>query len=208
MARAIDIGYVKTTLPDTRRRGSVDIDEATRSVPASRQRDKASHREQHRRAPLTTRRVTVVSTTSAAGSTTTASFAGLGSVRHRPSLQRPRGASCARALAATRPQPAAPFGLHSWSSSAVGLRLASACLRAKKAVQTFGFEQHYYNNHTTQQIDDPYTTSDDLTFTPLVIGELDVFVDRWAEWFARTVQGTLSHPTQMPEHQAQGSWRR
>ncbi|SDU47655.1 serine/threonine protein kinase [Jiangella alkaliphila] len=45
-------------------------------------------------------------------------------------------------------------------------------------------------------------------FTPLVVGELDEFLDRWSTWFAEAAQGTLSHPTTMPERTAQGSWRR
>lgn len=45
-------------------------------------------------------------------------------------------------------------------------------------------------------------------FTPLVAGELDEFIGRWATWLASAAQGSLSHPTQMPEIQPQGSWRR
>ena len=45
-------------------------------------------------------------------------------------------------------------------------------------------------------------------FTPLAVGELDEFIGRWASWLASAAQGSLSHPTQMPEIQPQGSWRR
>jgi serine/threonine-protein kinase len=45
-------------------------------------------------------------------------------------------------------------------------------------------------------------------FTPLIVGQLEEFVDRWADWFARATEGALNHPTQMPERQPQGSWRR
>jgi serine/threonine-protein kinase len=45
-------------------------------------------------------------------------------------------------------------------------------------------------------------------FTPLVIGELDEFIDRWAAWFADGAQGRLQHPSTMPERPAEGSWRR
>ena len=45
-------------------------------------------------------------------------------------------------------------------------------------------------------------------FTPLVVGELDEFIGRWATWLASAARGTLSHPTQMPENPPQGSWRR
>jgi hypothetical protein len=45
-------------------------------------------------------------------------------------------------------------------------------------------------------------------FTPLVVGELDEFIGRWATSLASAAQGSLSHPTQMPEIQPQRSWRR
>jgi serine/threonine-protein kinase len=45
-------------------------------------------------------------------------------------------------------------------------------------------------------------------FTQLVIGHLDDFVDRWADWFAQAAQGALSHPSRMPEGEPAGSWRR
>jgi serine/threonine protein kinase len=44
-------------------------------------------------------------------------------------------------------------------------------------------------------------------FTPLVVGELDAFIDRWAGWFAEAADGKLSHPGGMPERPPQGSWR-
>ncbi|MFF5435447.1 serine/threonine-protein kinase [Streptomyces griseofuscus] len=45
-------------------------------------------------------------------------------------------------------------------------------------------------------------------FTPLVIGELDEFIDRWARWLADAATGRLEHPSQMPERDPEGSWRR
>jgi serine/threonine-protein kinase len=44
-------------------------------------------------------------------------------------------------------------------------------------------------------------------FTPLATGDLDEFVDRWAEWFAAAAMGALRHPSSMPERRVQGSWR-
>lgn len=44
-------------------------------------------------------------------------------------------------------------------------------------------------------------------FTPLIIGELGEFIDRWAGWFADAAQGNLHHPSTMPERPTQGSWR-
>ncbi len=45
-------------------------------------------------------------------------------------------------------------------------------------------------------------------FEPLVIGDLDTFIDRWATWFAQAAEGQLRHPSSMPERQAEGTWRR
>jgi serine/threonine-protein kinase len=45
-------------------------------------------------------------------------------------------------------------------------------------------------------------------FTPLSVGDLSQFVDRWIGWFADAAQGRLQHPSTMPERQAEGSWRR
>ena len=45
-------------------------------------------------------------------------------------------------------------------------------------------------------------------FTPLVVGELDDFIDRWAGWFADAVQGNLYRPQEMPEHATGGTWRK
>ncbi|MEU3437811.1 serine/threonine-protein kinase [Streptomyces sp. NPDC006863] len=45
-------------------------------------------------------------------------------------------------------------------------------------------------------------------FTPLVIGDLDEFIDRWATWLAQAANGRLAHPSRMPERNPQGSWRR
>jgi serine/threonine-protein kinase len=45
-------------------------------------------------------------------------------------------------------------------------------------------------------------------FTPLRVGQLDEFIDRWAGWLSDAAQGTLSHPRAMPERAPQGSWRK
>ena len=45
-------------------------------------------------------------------------------------------------------------------------------------------------------------------FTPLNIGDLQEFIDRWASWFADAAQGRLQHPGTMPERSVGGSWRR
>jgi serine/threonine-protein kinase len=39
-------------------------------------------------------------------------------------------------------------------------------------------------------------------------GNEDEFIERWLEWFAQAAAGHLGHPTQMPERDPQGSWRR
>ncbi|MCZ0984509.1 serine/threonine-protein kinase [Streptomyces diastatochromogenes] len=45
-------------------------------------------------------------------------------------------------------------------------------------------------------------------FIPLVIGDLDEFISRWADWLAQAATGRLAHLSRMPEHDPQGSWRR
>lgn len=45
-------------------------------------------------------------------------------------------------------------------------------------------------------------------FSPLVPGELDDFIDRWATWLALGSTGSLSYPSSMPERPTQGSFRR
>ena len=45
-------------------------------------------------------------------------------------------------------------------------------------------------------------------FTELVVGDLEEFIDRWVGWFGAGVRGDLTHPAQMPERIAEGSWRR
>ena len=44
-------------------------------------------------------------------------------------------------------------------------------------------------------------------YTPLIVGELNEFIDRWASWFADAAQGRFQHPRSMPERQSEGSWR-
>ncbi len=45
-------------------------------------------------------------------------------------------------------------------------------------------------------------------FTPLIAGDLDEFISRWAGWFADAANGQLRHPQSMPEQPTEGSWRR
>jgi serine/threonine-protein kinase len=45
-------------------------------------------------------------------------------------------------------------------------------------------------------------------FAPLVVGDLDEFIDRWAGWLAAGAQGQLHHPGRMPEGSPEGSWRK
>ena len=45
-------------------------------------------------------------------------------------------------------------------------------------------------------------------FTRLDPDDMDDFVERWAGWFASAATDRLEHPSQMPERQAHGSWRR
>lgn len=44
-------------------------------------------------------------------------------------------------------------------------------------------------------------------FEPLVAGDIDGFVGRWADWFGRASLGCLGHPQSMPERRPEGSWR-
>jgi eukaryotic-like serine/threonine-protein kinase len=41
----------------------------------------------------------------------------------------------------------------------------------------------------------------------LSMDELDPFVRRWGEWFADAYQGSLSHPSQLPEEAIQTNYR-
>lgn len=45
-------------------------------------------------------------------------------------------------------------------------------------------------------------------FTPMEPGNDTDFIERWMTWFAEAAQGRLGHPTSMPEHRPEGSWRR
>jgi hypothetical protein len=44
-------------------------------------------------------------------------------------------------------------------------------------------------------------------FTELVPGDLDEFLERWLDWFARGAQHRLTRPSTMPEQPPQGTWR-
>jgi len=44
-------------------------------------------------------------------------------------------------------------------------------------------------------------------FIPIIPGDLDEFIDRWAGWFGDAAQGQLSQPNSMPERPFRGSWR-
>ena len=45
-------------------------------------------------------------------------------------------------------------------------------------------------------------------FTPIDRGEEEKLIERWIEWFAIAALGQLRHPTEMPEREVKGSWRR
>jgi eukaryotic-like serine/threonine-protein kinase len=45
-------------------------------------------------------------------------------------------------------------------------------------------------------------------FTPITLGEIDEFINRWAVWFADASQGKLAPPSAMPERSSEGTWRR
>lgn len=45
-------------------------------------------------------------------------------------------------------------------------------------------------------------------FTEINLEDTDEFLDRWADWFAKAVQGKLGRPSRMPERDPMGSWRR
>ena len=47
-----------------------------------------------------------------------------------------------------------------------------------------------------------------LPFTPIDQGEEEIFIERWLQWFGRAANGQLRYPSQMPEKEASGSWRR
>ena len=44
-------------------------------------------------------------------------------------------------------------------------------------------------------------------FMPIDQGEEDKFIERWIGWFADAAQGSLRHPSTMPELDPRGSWR-
>lgn len=44
-------------------------------------------------------------------------------------------------------------------------------------------------------------------FTLVVVGDLDEFLRRWADYFADAASGALAHPGRMPERLVDGSWR-
>lgn len=45
-------------------------------------------------------------------------------------------------------------------------------------------------------------------FTPVDQGDDAEFVERWITWFGLAAERKLHHPSSMPEHSADGSWRR
>lgn len=47
----------------------------------------------------------------------------------------------------------------------------------------------------------------DWPFVPLIAGDLDDLVHRWAQWFSDAARGILAHPHTTPERRAEGSWR-
>ena len=45
-------------------------------------------------------------------------------------------------------------------------------------------------------------------FTPIDQGDENDFLERWLGWFAEAAQGLLRHPSNMPERDPNGTWRR
>jgi eukaryotic-like serine/threonine-protein kinase len=45
-------------------------------------------------------------------------------------------------------------------------------------------------------------------FTELILDHLSEFLDRWAGWLAEAASQTLKRPTELPERNPDGSWRR
>jgi serine/threonine-protein kinase len=45
-------------------------------------------------------------------------------------------------------------------------------------------------------------------FTPIDQGDQTEFIGRWLGWFCDAPNGNLMHPSQMPEREIGGSWRR
>lgn len=43
--------------------------------------------------------------------------------------------------------------------------------------------------------------------TPVTLGELDEFIDRWMGWFADPADGRLHSPSTMPERPTPRNWR-
>jgi serine/threonine-protein kinase len=62
---------------------------------------------------------------------------------------------------------------------------------------------------SAQAITQPWSTHAQVAwpFTPVDVGRLDEFIDRWAGWLADAAEGRLRRPTIMPERSPQGSWR-
>ncbi|MFC7818694.1 serine/threonine-protein kinase [Streptomyces sp. NPDC057367] len=80
-------------------------------------------------------------------------------------------------------------------------------LRASsRTMEPFAFDPH----HESRAAVSPGMVMHQVAwpFTPLVIGDLDEFISRWADWLAQAATGRLAHPSRMPERDPQGSWRR
>jgi serine/threonine-protein kinase len=45
-------------------------------------------------------------------------------------------------------------------------------------------------------------------FEPLIVGSLDEFIDRWACWLAVAAEGSMQHPSTLPERQPTNNFRR
>ena len=45
-------------------------------------------------------------------------------------------------------------------------------------------------------------------FIPIDQGDEESFIERWMGWLGEAAQGQLLYPSQLPELDAQGSWRR
>jgi eukaryotic-like serine/threonine-protein kinase len=62
---------------------------------------------------------------------------------------------------------------------------------------------------SAQAITQPWHTRAQVAwpFTPVDVGGLEEFIDRWAGWLADAAEGRLRRPNPMPERSPLGSWR-
>ncbi|MFF8676180.1 hypothetical protein [Streptomyces sp. NPDC015242] len=74
-----------------------------------------------------------------------------------------------------------------------------------RTMEPFAFDPH----HESRAAVSPGTMMHQVAqpFARLVMGDLNEFINRWADWLAQAATGPLAHPSLMPERDPQGSWR-